>query len=363
MAIEIDPWSGEEVKDYGRLMRDFGIQPMEPLLKKIPNPLPMMRRGIVFGHRDLDVILDAAKKKKPWAMMTGLMPTGRFHIGHMLLAQQIIYYQDLGAKIFLCVADIEAHNVRGASLEELRKNAIKEYLLNYIALGLKPGNLDFYFQSGRTASYYTLAATISRKTTYNEMKDIYGDISPGKTMAALIQVADILHPQLEEFGGPKPVLVPIGADQDPHIRLTRDLASRMGGFVLPSATFHKFIPGLKGGKMSSSDPYSYVALTDTPEQAKKKIFKYAFSGGANNVAEHRKKGGNTDVDVSYQYLRFLFEPDDKKLARIKEEYESGRMLTGELKTILVEKLQKFLARHARKREKAKNMVSKFIDRV
>lgn len=359
--IEIDPWSGEGVKDYGRLIREFGIQPMEPLLKKIPDPLPMMRREIIFGHRDFNVVLDAIKKKKPWAMMTGLMPTGHFHIGHMMLAQQIIYYQKLGGKIYLCVADIEAHNVRGFDFGELRKNAIEQYLVNFIALGLKPKRIDFYFQSDRTNSYYKLAATIGRKTTYNEMKAIYGDISPAKTVSALIQVADILHPQLEEYGGPKPVIVPIGVDQDPHIRLTRDLASRMGGFILPAATFHMFMPGLKGGKMSSSDPYSYIALTDTPKEAKKKIFKYAFSGGANNVEEHRKKGGNTEVDVSYQYLRFLFEPDDSKLARIKNEYESGRMLTGELKTILVEKLSKFLESHAKKREKAKGMVNRFLD--
>ncbi|MFH1294648.1 MAG: tryptophan--tRNA ligase [Candidatus Aenigmatarchaeota archaeon] len=361
MAKEMDPWSNVDVKDYDRLIRDFGIQPMNNILKKLPDPLPMMRRGIIFGHRDFGLITDAVSKKKEWVMMTGLMPTGKFHIGHMMVAQQIIYYQSIGAKIFLCVADIEAHNVRGLEFDQLRKTAIDEYLTNFIALGLKPKNLDFYFQSNRDASYYKLAATIGRRTTYNEMKDIYGDISPAKTISSLIQVADILHPQLDAYGGPKPVLVPVGADQDPHVRLTRDLASRMSCFIPPAATFHKLLPGLKGGKMSSSDPSSFIALTDTPQEAKKKIFKYAFSGGANNIDEHRKKGGNTEIDVSYQYLKSLFEPDDTKLAKINQEYESGRMLTGELKTILVEKMQKFLEEHAKKREKAKDVLDKYIN--
>ena len=46
------------------------------------------------------------------------------------------------------------------------------------------------------------------------------------------------------------------------------------------------------------------------------INKYAFSGGQDTVEEHRKLGGNTEVDVSYQYLSFFLEDDDQ-LARIK----------------------------------------------
>lgn len=360
MTKELDPWGNAEVKDYDRLIKEFGIKSIGGLVGALPDPPAMLRRGIVFGHRDFQVILDAIKKKKEWVMMTGLMPTGKFHLGHMMLAQQVVYYQSLGAKVFLCVADIEAHNVRGIPFDKLYNTAIEEYLINFIALGLKPKGLDFYFQSMRDASYYKLAATISTKTTYNEMSDIYGDISPAKTMASLIQVSDILHSQLPNYGGPKPVLVPVGADQDPHIRLTRDLATRMGDFIPPAATFHKLVPGLKGGKMSSSDPLSYIALTDTPDEAKKKVFKYAFSGGANNIDEHRKNGGNTEVDVSFQYLKFLFEPDDSKLAKIKQEYESGRMLTGELKTILADKIGKFLEQHAKNRQKAKDSVSKYM---
>ena len=46
------------------------------------------------------------------------------------------------------------------------------------------------------------------------------------------------------------------------------------------------------------------------------INKSAFSGGQDTVEEHRRLGGNTDVDVSYQYLSFFLE-DDEKLAHIK----------------------------------------------
>ena len=45
------------------------------------------------------------------------------------------------------------------------------------------------------------------------------------------------------------------------------------------------------------------------------IVKYTFSGGRDTVEEHRKYGGNTDIDVSYQYLSFFLE-DDERLAQI-----------------------------------------------
>ena len=47
------------------------------------------------------------------------------------------------------------------------------------------------------------------------------------------------------------------------------------------------------------------------------INKYAFSGGRDTIEEHREHGGNTEIDVSYQYLTFFLE-DDQKLKQIKE---------------------------------------------
>ena len=363
MTDKIDPWASVEVKDYSKLFSEFGIKPFGPFVKKMPDAPLMMRRGMVIGHRDFDRIYDKIRKKQPFVMMTGLMPSGRFHLGHMMVAEQIIYYQSLGAKIFLCVADIEAYNMRGGTLEELRKVAIDEYLLNYIALGLKPKNCDFYFQSDRDAPYYRLAKMLAKRVTANEFRDIYGDNSPGKMFSVMTQVADILHPQLKEYGGIKDVVVPVGVDQDPHIRLTRDIANRAKsefGFVPPASTYHKFLPGLKGGKMSSSDLLSYIALTDDPNGIKNKINKYAFSGGQPTLDEHRKKGGNPDVDVAYQMLRTHFEPDDKKLKRFHGEYKSGRLLTGELKQIAIERVTKFLKEHQKKRAKARKQVDKFL---
>ena len=165
----------------------------------------------------------------------------------------------------------------GQSLKESRKIAIEEYIKNYAALGLDLKKCEIYFQSERSKdpkkanAYYRLQNLLAKYATFNEFRAIYGEISPGKMVSALMQCADMLHPELEEFEGNIPVIVPVGVDQDPHLRLARDISQRMKEikFTQLSSTYHLFIPGLKGGKMSSSDESSYIALTDSPETIKK----------------------------------------------------------------------------------------------
>jgi tryptophanyl-tRNA synthetase len=369
MVSKVTPWEVKGKVDYEKLIKKFGLRSLQHLPNQF-NQHSLFRRGIIFAHRDFKQIVDAVQNKKPFAMMTGLMPSGKFHFGHKMVADQIIFYQSLGAKIYLSVADIEAYTTRNPNIKELRETAVEEYLINYIALGLKPKNCDFYFQSERSKNakksnaYYKLAGMLSRHATFNEFKAIYGDINPGKMFSSLLQAADMLHPQLPEFEKkPLPTVIPVGADQDPHLRIARDLSQRIKAFKFQqiSSTYHKFLPGLKGEKMSSSDPASHIALTDTPEEAARKIKKYAFSGGQPTIEEHRKKGGNPDVDVSYQMLRYFFEPDDKKLKKIHDEYKSGKLLTGELKEILIKKMAVFLKKHQQKRKLAEKQVDKFLN--
>ncbi|PIN90219.1 tryptophan--tRNA ligase [Candidatus Pacearchaeota archaeon CG10_big_fil_rev_8_21_14_0_10_34_76] len=364
----ITPWEVSGDIDYNRLIKEFGIKPMLSLPEKF-NKNVLFRRGIVFAQRDFERILQTIQSKKSFVMMTGLMPSGKFHLGHMMLAQQMIFYQSLGAKIYIAVADLEAYNARDKNLKELRETAIDQYILNYIALGLNPKNCEIYFQSARSQdakksnSYYRLTSNFSRYATFNEFKAVYGEISPGKMNASLLQAADMYHPQLPEFEGQTPTFIPVGVDQDPHIRIARDMANRYKGqkFIPISSTYHLFLPSLKGtGKMSSSDENSFIAMTDSPSEVKTKINKYAFSGGKDTLEEHRKHGGNPDVDISFQYLRFFFEPNDKKLSQIENDYRSGKMTTGELKSYTIEKINAFLKDHQAKKVKAKSQLKKFI---
>jgi tryptophanyl-tRNA synthetase len=144
-------------------------------------------------------------------------------------------------------------------------------------------------------------------------------------------------------------LIPQGIDQDPYFRMTRDVAERMKR-KKPCCIHSKFLPGLHGygTKMSSSDPNSAIFLTDTADQIKTKIHKYAFSGGGQTLQEHREKGANLNVDVSIAYLSYFLE-DDAQLEHIKTEYGAGRMLTSEVKDTLVAVLQKVVKDHQDKK--------------
>lgn len=365
-----NPWEVKGDVDYERLVKEFGIEPLKGLPEVFTDNV-LFRRNVVFAHRDIGRVFARIRDRKPFVMMTGLMPTGKFHIGHMLLAQQFLLYQSLGAKIYLCVADVEAYHARNQSLKVSREIAIEEYILNYIALGLRPHNVEIYFQSERSKdakkanAFYRLQNLLARHVTFNEFRAVYGEVTPGKMVSALLQAADMLHPQLPEFEGKgTPVLVPVGIDQDPHLRFARDMARRIKEygfeFVPLASSYHFFMPGLSGGKMSASEPASYVALTDTPKEAARKINKYAFSGGKATVEEHRAKGGDPDVDVSFSYLKYFFEPDDEKLKRLYDDYRSGKLLTGELKKHLIDKLTPFLEEHQKRRVEARKRLGEYL---
>ena len=158
-----------------------------------------------------------------------------------------------------------------------------------------------------------------------------------------------------------PCLIPHAIDQDPHFRLTRDILPKIGHYK-PASIQCSFLPPLSGlsGKMSSSKEETAIYTTDTSKEVKKKIKKYAFSGGKDTIEEHKKHGGNPDIDVSFQYLRYLFEQDDEKLKKIYEDYKSGKLLSSELKKITIEKINAFLKEHQRKREEARNKIEEFI---
>ncbi len=368
-GFRLDPWGTLEVKDYDRLRRVFGIRPFAeviPALRELGfEPSLHMRRGILFGHRDFDrVVLEGIRRGERVAVLTGFMPSGRFHFGHKLTADQLIYYQRrLGFKVFVAIADAEAFAVRRIPRGEAYRLAVEEYVANLIALGLDPDKTEFYFQTNRGPAYYRLAQLASGKVTAAEMEAIYGDLSPAKMMAALTQVADILHPQLDEYGGYKRVLVPVGVDQDPHLRLTRDIVDRLSGVVelmRPASTYHKLIRGLDGGKMSSSRPDYTIFLTDPPEVARRKIMR-ALTGGRATAEEQRRLGGVPEACTVYDLYLYHLIPDDSELLGIYKRCRGGELLCGECKRIAAEKLLEFLEKHQSKLEEARETARSILE--
>lgn len=161
-----------------------------------------------------------------------------------------------------------------------------------------------------------------------------------------------------------PCLIPHAVDQDPHFRITRDILPKLGHYK-PASIQCSFLPPLTGnqGKMSSTESLKSILTTDTPNQIKKKINKYALSGGQDTLEEHRKKGGNPDIDVSFQYLRYMFEESDEKLAELEKDYKSGKLLSGELKGYAIEKISEFILAHQKRRESAPKKLADFLLKV
>lgn len=494
--MRIDPWASTQSMDYARLRDEFGIQAFDPDV--LPEASPLMQRGVIFGHRGFDLVARAIKVGDPWGVLTGLMPSGPMHFGHKLVMDQVTFYQRLGGDVTICIADIEAWATRGLSLEKSREIALTHYIPNYLALGLDPARTVIYAQSKRQ-SVKDLAWKLGRKVNWSAMESIYGfngQTNMSHTMAPLVQVGDILAPQLPQNGGPRPIVVPVGVDQDPHVRLTRDLAAanrwfsladapsaegaivsvshsqnevwvaelyeatvalidrvqatpefqdkeanrellkewagqlahvkkqkpgeeraamlkailsavrtlalekagldrramklnaphgvidvqrliqedrpevdaslarleaQMGGFgfLPPAATYHRFMGGLQGGKMSSSKPESHISLIDTPEQAEKKMAS-ALTGGRETAEEQRRLGGRAEECMVYETYVYHLVPDQKELQKLYEDCKSGRMLCGECKGIARAKVHAFMKDLKEKRDETAHLVEQVV---
>ena len=234
--ITIDPWGSAQSTDYSRIIDQFGLTPFQPT--SVTSPSKLHRRGIVFAHRDLDVVQEAQRKGDPFGVLTGLMPSGQMHLGHSMVVEQVKWFQQQGGDVSIAVADLESQATRGISLSKGREVALEEYVSNYAALGMDPETTNVYFQSRRPI-VQRLGFQLGKRTNLNEFESIYGfkgETNLAHVQAPLVQVGDILHPQTEEFGGLRPIVVPVGVDQDPHLRLTRGLANKTNWFNLKDAS-------------------------------------------------------------------------------------------------------------------------------
>ncbi|MFO7927183.1 tryptophan--tRNA ligase [Natronomonas sp.] len=231
--VALDPWGSSTVDDYRKLFEEFGIESFDDVLPRVPTPHYLMRRGVIFGHRDYRPVADAMTGDDPFAVLSGFMPTGDPHIGHKLVFDELIWHQERGGDAYGLIADLEAHAARGLSWDEIDEHT-ESYLLSLIALGFDPEEGELYRQS-TNREVQDLAFELGTKANFSELGAIYdfdGETEVSYMQSVVTQMADILYPQLEE---PKPTVIPVGPDQDPHMRLARDLAGRMRYFKVTEA--------------------------------------------------------------------------------------------------------------------------------
>lgn len=360
----LDPWGESSVADYSRLFEEFGIEPVAKYASGFPATHRLLRRGVWFGCRDLGVILEAVKSGREYAVMSGIKPTGIYHLGTKTTAEAMVFFQGLSksARVFYCIADVEAYCDNGLRFSESHEIAVGN-VADILALGLDPERAYVYKQS-EEVRVMNLASIFSRSVTTNMMRAIYGERPFGLYFSALVQAGDILLPQLRFFGGPKPVIVPVGVDQDPHIRLTRDLARKYReefGFVEPSSIYHRLVRSLSGSeKMSKRDPMSVLTLNEDPKLVRRKISN-ALTGGRATVEEQRRLGGEPDKCVVYEYYRDHFLEDDARLLKIREECLTGRRLCGECKAELADLVVDYIERHGEKKASMMDLARNLVE--
>ena len=231
--LTLDPWGASTIADYEQLFDQFGIEIFEELLGEVPEPHYLMRRGVIFGHRNYDRVLAAMDADEPFAALSGFMPTGDPHVGHKLVFDELIWHQQRGGEVYALIADLEAHSARGLTWAEIDRHA-RNYIVSLLALGFDPEGGELYRQSSNR-TVQDLAFELGIEANMSELAAIYGfdgETDVSHMQSVVTQMADILYPQLDR---PVPTVIPVGPDQDPHVRLARDLAARVRGFGVTTA--------------------------------------------------------------------------------------------------------------------------------
>jgi len=365
--FEVTPWEVSGKVDYDRLIEKFGTRKIDAALlerirKKTKRLHPFLTRQIFFSHRDLDVVLKGYEEGRKFFLYTGRGPSGGMHVGHIVPFMFTKWLQEqYGCELYIQITDDEKFLVKDLSLEETRKLAY-DNIADIVALGFNPKKTHIFLNTEYAKTLYRIAIKIGRHITMSTNKAVFGftdSSNMGISFFPAMQMAPCFLPQ-ETEGKDEQCLVPAAIDQDDYWRPARDVAPKLG-YPKPAQVHGKFFPSLLGidAKMSSSDPRSSIFLNDAPEDVEKKIMRYAFSGGRDTLEEQKRLGADLEKDVSYQWLTF-FEEDDRKLKKIGDDYGGGRMLTGEIKQILADKMSSFLRSHQKARKRAEGKMEKFM---
>ena len=368
---KVTPWEVKGNIKYEKLVEEFGTQIItEELIERFEKvtkkPIhPWVKRGLFFSHRDLNLILDSYEKGENIFLYTGRGPTSdALHLGHLIPFMFTKWLQDVfDCYLVIQLSDDEKFYFKENKFKEIYKLG-KENAKDIIAVGFNPqktfifSNRDYRLS---TPKFEELTAEINKTINFHTLTKIFGFDDhanvgmigwPSYQIAAAFSEA---YPHL--FRKKTLCLIPYAIDQDPYFRLSRDVARKLK-LLLPCSIIGKFIPPLTGneGKMSSSiSQQSTIFLTDDEKVIRNKVLKYSYSGGGGDgtLKDHQLYGGNVDIDIPCQYLKF-FEMDDQKLNSIFQGFKEGKITCGETKNLLIEKLITIVSEHQNKRKNITN---------
>jgi tryptophanyl-tRNA synthetase len=294
-------------------------------------------------------------------VFSGIRATGRLHLGNYLGAVKgFLELEKTGNyETVYCVVDV--HSITTPfDKNELAKNK-REIIIDYLAAGLDPKKSIIIYQSDipehiELAFYFSSVVTIARMQHLPTYKDKVKQHPNANTMALLnypvLMASDIL---IYKAG-----LVPVGIDQEPHLEVAREIARKMNqlyGTDFPEpvrfATKGEYVPSLTGtGKMGKSIEGSYINLTDSLEQIRKKVRSIPTA----TVSGGEITGGLKSLFAFAQ----LFMPEE--VEKYKKEFEAGTLKFVTLKDAVSDAIYKELEPFQKRRaEIAANQ--KYVDEV
>lgn len=362
LSKEKNPWGNASVNKYSKVFSQFGVRPLTDEMKTTFNDFHLLRNELCLGQRDFGTIMEAIKKKKEFNIVTGFSPSGPFHFGHKAIIDSYVYFKKYAKRGYFVISDVDAYVSRPdskvASLEQADEYAINN-IANAIALGVP--EKDIVLQSRQPSEFFIFSHEISKKLTLNTMKATLGHDSLGKFSAAYLQISDILFPQIKD--SPAPTLIPVGIEQDPIIRLARDIANSFSKIYKfdPLATIYlSHVPSLKSVdmKMSKGVAGSGISLTESKNDVEY-LLQRAFTGGRNTIAEQREFGARPDICPVCILYRFT-NKDSKEVDIVIDKERSGQQLCGDMKAIVIELVNRFLAEHQKKYEKSLDAAANIV---
>jgi len=275
----------------------------------------------------------AVKKR----VVSGMRPTGRLHLGHLVGALHNWIALQRQYECFFFVADWHALTSEFASTGDLVENAL-DNVADWLAVGIDPAASTIFAQSlvPEHAELYLLLQMVTpipwleRVPTYKEQIEQLTDrdlSSIGFLGYPLLQTADVTMYDAS--------LVPVGDDQVPHLELSREVVRRFNKFygevlVEPQAllTPNPRLPGLDNRKMSKSYGNA-IDLSDDAETVAKKVRQM--------YTDPKRVRANTPGTVEGNPVfvyHDAFNPDRAEVEDLKTRYRLGTVGDVEVKAKL-----------------------------
>jgi tryptophanyl-tRNA synthetase len=270
-------------------------------------------------------------------VVSGMRPTGKLHLGHLVGALQNWVQLQAEYDCFYFVADWQALTSAYADPSEVVESAL-DNVADWIGAGIDPERSTIFVQSlvPEHAELYLLLQMVTpipwleRVPTYKEQIEQLADkdlSSIGFLGYPLLQTADVIIYNAH--------FVPVGDDQVPHLELSREVVRRFHNFYgtvfvepQPLLTSTPRLPGLDCRKMSKSYANT-INLSDDAETVKQKV-RQMYTDPKRVRADIPGTVEGNPVFIYHD----AFNPDREQVEDLKTRYREGRVGDVEVKTKL-----------------------------